>query len=214
MNIFFDLDGTVADSRADLAKAVNMTRAHCGLAPVPVERVMECVGDGVRSLLERAIPERAADAESLIPVQAANYATCWLDETSLYPGVRETLEELKRRGWNIALVSNKPEKACREILEGLGVLRFFGAVVGGGTVPELKPSPEPLRAAASRMRSPLKSKDWMVGDNWTDLAAAEAAGVRSAFCRWGFGKLRDGRYNIAISNMREILRYCPDREEY
>lgn len=214
MNIYLDFDGTIADTRADLAKAVNMTRAECGLAALPAEKIIECVGDGVRKLLERAIPERAGDIEPLVKLQAANYSKCWLDSTTLYPGVRETLAELSRRGWRIAIVSNKPEGACRTILAGLGIARDIGAVVGGGTIPQLKPDPAPIRAAAAALRSPLKRSDWMVGDNWTDLAAARAAGVRSAFCRWGFGNSRDERYNIAISSFSELLRHCPDSEEY
>ena len=214
MNVFFDLDGTLADTRADLAKAVNMTRRDCGLAEIPQERVVECVGDGVRNLLARAIPERAGDVEALVPVQARNYSTCRLDATTLYPGVRETLQELSRRGWNLAVVTNKPEADSAAILEGLGIARYFKALVAGGTTPHLKPSPETIRAAAAAMRSPLKRTDWMAGDNWTDLSAAAGAGIRAAYCTWGFGSARDERYNISISSMRELLRHCPDREEY
>ena len=189
MNVFFDLDGTLADTRADLAKAVNMTRRDCGLAEIPQERVVECVGDGVRNLLARAIPERAGDVEALVPVQARNYSTCRLDATTLYPGVRETLQELSRRGWNLAVVTNKPEADSAAILEGLGIARYFKALVAGGTTPHLKPSPETIRAAAG-------------------------AGIRAAYCTWGYGSARDERYYISISSMRELLRHCPDREEY
>ncbi len=213
MNAFFDMDGTLADTRADLAKAVNMTRRDCGLDEIPQERVVECVGDGVKNLLLRAIPERAEKIEELVALQARNYSKCRLDATILYPGVRETLAELQRRGWKMGVVTNKPEADCKAILEGLGIARLFGAVSAGGTTAALKPSPEPIRAAAAAMRSPLKRTDWMVGDNWTDLAAASAAGIRSAFCSWGFGSRRDQRYNISISNIRELLRYCPETED-
>ena len=95
-----------------------------------------------------------------------------------------------------------------------GLARLFGnAVVAGGDCDEMKPSAKPLREAAARMRGHrLSSHDWMVGDNWTDMECAANAGLKSAFCTFGFGSRRDTRCTIRINRFDELLRYCKPEE--
>ena len=83
-------------------------------------------------------------------------------------------------------------------------MQYFGAVVGGGDAPTLKPDPAPLRFAAEQMGVALDADDWMVGDNFTDLAAARHAGLRRCFCRFGFGEPRDETWDLAIDAMPEL----------
>lgn len=207
---FFDMDGTLVDSRADLAAAVNATRREFGYAELPLEEVVACVGNGARYLLEHAIPEAAGRFDELWPMHMRNYSTHLLDTTSLYPGVRSTLAELHDRGWLMGIVTNKPGDFTRTILDHFGIARYFGAgIVGGGDCAEMKPSAMPLREAASRLRGHrLSSHDWMVGDNWTDMECGRNAGVKTAFCTFGFGSLRDSRYNVKINRFDELLRHC------
>ena len=206
---FFDMDGTLIDSRADLAATVNHTRRDMGLAELPEEEVLLHVGQGARHLLEHAIPECAADVEAARANFMAHYAEHCCERVTLYPGVRRTLEELADRGWLLGVNTNKPSGPNRMILEHLGIRRFFGnAVVAGGDCAELKPSALPLRECASRMRGHrLSSHDWMVGDAWTDMQCAANAGLKSAFCTFGFGKLRDSRFTVKINRMDELLRH-------
>ena len=211
--VFFDVDGTLVDSVADLATAVNLTRQDLGLGPVTLEKVRESIGCGVRHLLEQAIPEKAGEVDSILPLQAKNYMAHLADQTRLFPGVRETLIELQHRRWLLAVVSNKPAAATREIMTRLGVARFFSAIVGGGDVPALKPDPAGLRLAASRMGHRVSAHDWMVGDNWTDMRLAANAGVHGAFCRFGFGQLRDTRYDVSLARFNELLRCCDEQED-
>jgi len=212
--IFFDLDGTLIDSRADLAATVNFTRAALGLAPIPLENAIACVGRGARYLLENAIPEIAGRFDEVWPMYVEQYRAHMLDATELYPGVRRTLADLADRGWLMGVSTNKPNFAAHAILEHFGLARYFGnAVVAGGDCPEMKPSPAPLRQAAAGLRGHrLSSHDWMVGDNWTDMASGEAAGVKTAFCTWGFGHLNDARYTIKINRIDELLRFCKPEE--
>ena len=110
--------------------------------------------------------------------------------------------------------TNKPNFATRGILEHLGILRYFGnAIISGGDCAEMKPSAMPLRACAARMRGHrLSSHDWMVGDNWTDMDSGGNAGIKTAFCTFGFGHLNDSRYTIKINRFDELLRHLKAEE--
>ena len=221
--VFFDVDGTLFDTRADLAATVNHTRRDLGLAELPSEAVIAHVGQGARYLLTHAIPERfescaaspggpEADARfaELWTVFSGHYAEHCCETVTPYPHVRRTLDELKDRGWLLGVNTNKPAEPNRMILDYLGIRRFFGnAVVAGGDCAELKPSALPLRECASRMRGHrLSSHDWMVGDNWTDMDCGANAGVKTAFCTWGFGHLRESRCTMKINRFEELLRFC------
>ena len=137
-----------------------------------------------------------------------------LDRTTLYPGVRAMLAELHDRGWLMGINTNKPNFACRAILEHFGLARYFGnAVVAGGDCPEMKPSGLPLRQAASQLNGHrLSAHDWMVGDNWTDLDSGANAGIKTAFCTFGFGHLKESRYTVKINRLDELLRYLKAEE--
>ena len=202
----FDLDGTLIDSRADLALAVNLTRQEFGLPPKTVDEVVACVGEGVRVLIERAIPERPEHWDAMLACQRKNYLAHCMDNTVLYPGVEASLLALRADGWRLAVVTNKPGPVTRTILDGLGVLGCFSAAVGGGDCAKLKPDPEPLYAAASQMGVALDSADWMVGDNFTDLEAGRRAGIRRCFCRFGFGVVRGEAYDLAVDRMDAFVR--------
>ena len=208
--VFFDMDGTIIDSRADLAATVNHTRRDLGLAELPQDEVLSHVGRGAKYLLSHAIPEHAEEADRLWEMFRSHYAEHMLDNTELYPTVRSTLAELHDRGWLMGISTNKPAFATRAILEHFGIARYFGAaIVAGGDCEEMKPSAAPLRLAASRMRGHrLSSHDWMVGDNWTDMDSGANAGIKTAFCTYGFGRLGESRYNIKINRLDELLRHC------
>ena len=201
----FDLDGTLVDSLADLALSLNLTRGECGLAPLSLRAVAACVGEGARVMVTRAIPEMPGDLDRLLLRQREHYRAHLLDNTALYDGVKETLEQLRSAGWSLAVVTNKPAAVTRPILEGLGIIGLFGAVVGGGDCPELKPDPAPLRLAAERMGKRLDAGDWIAGDHYTDLAAGRRAGIRRCFCRYGFGEARGEAYDLAVDRLDGLL---------
>lgn len=212
--VFFDLDGTLIDSRADLAATVNHTRRELGLPELPLEDILAHVGQGAKYLLAHAIPEKAGDVELLWTIFRSHYAEHMLETVTLYPTVRETLIELRRRGWLLGINTAKPSFAVRAVLEHLGILEFFGdAIIAGGDCPEMKPSALPLRACAARLGGHrLSSRDWMVGDHWTDMQCAANAGVRGAFCTFGFGRLGDSRYTARLDRMSDLLRHCPPED--
>jgi phosphoglycolate phosphatase len=185
--LMFDLDGTLIDSRHDLATAVNLTRRDYGLPPLPVERVAGYVGDGIEKLVERSLAGTAADLREATRRCAAHYGAHLHDRTVLYPGVARGLERLRGAGYRIALISNKPAAACRAILKHFGIAPFFDCVLGAGDTAHLKPDPDPLLEAIRRMEA-RPGTAWMVGDHRTDLEAARRAGVSSVWLACGIGE--------------------------
>ena len=214
---FFDLDGTLFDTRADLAATVNHTRTDLGLQKLPLETVVGFVGQGARHLLTNSIPECSADApdirlrksyEDLWELFRNRYAEHCCETLEPYPGMMQTLDELKKRGWALGIVTNKPNFATRLIFEKFKLDRFFGGVVAGGDCPELKPSAMPLMMCASQLGHAPAPGDWMVGDSWTDMRCAEAAGISGAFCKFGFGKLNDAPATAMLDRFGDLLRYA------
>jgi phosphoglycolate phosphatase len=199
--VLFDLDGTLVDSRADLARAINLTRRDCGLAARPVREIAACVGEGLRTLAQRAIPECGpAMLDELVERARRHYRAHLLDETAPYPGVRELLACLRAGGWRLAVVTNKPRDLTDPLLDGLALLPLLDAVVGGGECAALKPDPAPLRLAVARLGIDDLTGSWMVGDHFTDLAAGRRLGLRCCFCRYGFGDPRDEPYDLAVDS--------------
>ena len=203
--IIFDLDGTLIDSRADLALAVNLTREDYGFRPLDLDVVIAAVGNGAAKLIERTFsdaPESFSREEALARYKE-NYARHLLDNTVLYDGIRAGLESLRSRGVALAVVSNKPEEASRTILDGLGVGELFRCIIGGGSGFALKPDPEALLHCLKCAGDPPETS-WMVGDNDTDLAAGGNGGLRTAFAGWGFGKKRGYSSTVDLVLPREI----------
>jgi phosphoglycolate phosphatase len=158
------------------------------MPPLPIPEVVACVGEGAITLIERVTPGRSAEERvtALAAFRAFYNAHCTV-HTVLYPGVIEMLDALRRHGWLLAVATNKPLVPTRLILEHTGLLpRLAG--VRGGDGPK-KPDPTQLDELFAETGS-RPADGWMIGDHFTDLAAAKAAGCRSILCRWGFGEPR------------------------
>ncbi|MCA9587948.1 MAG: HAD-IA family hydrolase [Myxococcales bacterium] len=172
--ILFDLDGTLVDSRRDIANACNAALEAMGRSRLPDERVRAMIGDGARALVARALSVDLSHpdvAPALEAFQAA-YATAPTTHTVLLPGAREALHALPRP---FALVTNKPRAMTELVLAGLGLDRAFDHVYAGGDGP-LKPSPAGVTRALEAL-SRGAADAWLVGDGPQDVAAGRAAGV-------------------------------------
>jgi phosphoglycolate phosphatase len=185
--LVFDLDGTLVDSRRDLAAATNaaLKRVVPEVEPVPVHVVTRFVGEGARLLIERSLRHAHLDlpVDDVLPIFFECYGRCLLDTTRLYPGLAEALDALQRT--KLAVLTNKPGNFSRTILEGLGVASRFARIWGAGDVPERKPA----SAGLARLVGELgvgTDETWMVGDSAIDVATARAGGVRVAGVTWGF----------------------------
>ena len=182
----FDLDGTLIDSRADLAAATNAMRALHGLPALPLDTVSAYVGDGVRTLALRALEGAAVDPDLAAREISAAYAAHLTDRTTAYPRVPAGLRALRAAGHDLALVTNKPAPHARRLMDHFGWTPLFSVLLGGGDTPELKPSPLPLQTAMQRTGH-APENTWMVGDHHTDLEAARRASIRSIYLASGFG---------------------------
>ena len=186
--VIFDLDGTLIDSREDIANAVNATRRDFNLPPLSLETVVSYVGDGVRKLIYRSFAGTDADLEEAIRVMGRHYAEHAVVKTTLYPGVADGIRVLSENGWKLGLVSNKPTELCRMIFRHFGLDAFFCEIIGGSSGFPLKPAPEALFHILKESGSDA-SLSWFCGDNHTDMNAARNGGMRSAYAAYGFGTL-------------------------
>jgi phosphoglycolate phosphatase len=184
----FDLDGTLIDSLDDLTASVNVMRQEFGLTSLDSEAVRGMVGQGARSLVERALPgRRNEEIDSGLALFLAHNEAHLFDRTRLYPEVAETLAALAGQGHTLALLSNKNEGLCRKLLEHFGIQGHFLAVLGGDSMASRKPSPEPvLRIMEMLGRS--REETVMVGDSINDVAAGRDAGVMTVGCSFGYGE--------------------------
>ena len=181
--LFFDLDMTLIETRRDLSASANEVRRQLGLSPLSVDLIATYIGDGVGDLLERAIGDEVEfDAEDALRRFRAHYWDHCLDATHAYTGIPELLARLSGRP--LAVVSNKPERFCRHILDGLRLAAHFDTMVGGDSAPARKPDPAPLRLAAERLG--LSAEDAvMIGDTWRDVRSGKAAGCRTIAVTYG-----------------------------
>lgn len=205
----FDLDGTLVDSARDLQDATNVLLAEEGLRAVSLDEIKSMIGDGVAKLVERAIVATGGDTSRLpllvsrfLEIYEANASRC----TEAYPGVVSTLEHLRQIGLRLAIVTNKPYAATAEILDALGLRIFFDAVIGGDTFPERKPHPAPILAALKHLGTAPEAA-LMVGDNYHDVQAARAAGVRAFAVTYGYSHKPHAELSAdrLIDDMSELL---------
>ncbi|MCX6614759.1 MAG: HAD hydrolase-like protein [Acidobacteria bacterium] len=152
--LIFDLDGTLVDSRKDLVLSVNATRAHLGLPPLDEDTVSSYVGNGAPMLIQRALGPGFAEDQLAAALRffLAYYREHKLDHTDFYPGVREALDMFGDR--TLAVLTNKPVRISREMLEELGVAARFRYVYGGNSFENKKPHPEGVLSILADSRIP------------------------------------------------------------
>ena len=185
--VVFDLDGTLVDSRHDIAAATNDMIRSFGGQPLPEPEIAAMVGEGAGLLVRRAL--RAAGLDRPAPEALERFLVSYdarlLDTTVLYPGMRDALDALAGNV-SLALLTNKPEQATRKLLEGLGVAQGFLRTIGGDTAFGRKPDPAGLvEIVAAAGAAP--DTTMMVGDSPIDLRTARAARTRICLARYGFG---------------------------
>ncbi len=201
--LIFDLDGTLIDSKLDLALAVNAARERMGFGPLPHDQIFGYVGQGAPALIRRSLQSNDDVAPGEETVGRAveffleYYRAHMLDNTVLYPGVRECLDSLRDAGsqrlLGMAVLTNKPVRISREILKGLGVLDHFQYVYGGNSFERKKPDPMGvevlLRDFGAAPRQAL-----LVGDSEIDVQTARNSGIWACGVTYGLGSHRLGEF--------------------
>ena len=183
-----DLDGTLVDSLDDLTASVNAMRGEFTLPSLGRQAVRGMVGQGARALVERALPGRSGNEVAAgLDIFLAHNEAHLFDRTRLYPAVAETLASLAGQGHTLALLSNKNEGLCRQLLAHFGIAGFFAVVVGGDSLPERKPSPEPV-LHIMKLLAKQPGNTLMVGDSSNDVTAGRDARVITVGCSYGYGE--------------------------
>ena len=211
--LIFDLDGTLIDSKLDLARSVNATRAHMGLGPIEHEIVYSYVGNGAPVLIRRVLGDEVTEAEVQNALQffLAYYRDHKLDYTKLYPGVAESLHRLHAAGKKMAVLTNKPVNVSRAIVDGLGVSRHFFKVYGGNSFDFKKPHPVGVEALVEEA-GVNRASTMMVGDSSVDIQTAYNAGVKSCGVTYGFQPetLSNPAPDLLVDRMEELADWVLD----
>jgi len=209
--VIFDLDGTLVDSAADIAEALNLTLEDHQLPRVAEAVVHTWIGDGVRRLVEQAFSAAGheADLDAVMPGFMRHYQACLLRSPRLYDGVVPALQGLRERGVVLAICTNKPHAMVAPLLAHLGVQEYFAHVLGGDSLPERKPSGAPLRYIAAAF-DVAPSAALMVGDSITDYRAAVDAGMPVALVRYGYPRGLDLEAVQAVAVMDDLRELIAD----
>ncbi len=214
--IHFDLDGTLIDSVPDLALAVNEMLQTLGRETFDEDTIRYWVGNGSQMLVKRAlVGKREFDEEEIDEVlfQKAHrifleaYDKHLCESTKAFAGVMDTLQELKKRGYRLSIITNKPAQFVAPILEGLGFGDLIESYLGGDCLPKKKPDPLPLVTMCERMGVSIE-ESVMVGDSKNDILAANACAMQSIGVSYGYNYGEDiHTYNptVVVSKFEEIL---------
>ena len=210
--LIFDLDGTLIDSKLDLALSVNAAIKHMGHAPLAHETIYGYVGDGAPLLLRRALGEGVTDAEvdQGLGFFLSYYRAHMLDNTVTYPGVREGLDLLKGR--SMAVLTNKPARFSQRILDGLGLTGYFRFVYGGNSFQTKKPDPLGANTVLRELGA-APQEAMMVGDSDVDVRTARNSGMWACGVSYGLGAegMRAHPPDVLLDSLVELAAHLDGR---
>lgn len=187
--VVFDLDGTLIDSVPDVRNALNVMLGGRGRRQLAPDEVALMVGEGARVMIGRALEATGgavADPDAVLTEYLVAYAARPVVDTVIYPGAVAALARLAEAGCLLGICTNKPEEITRLVLDGLGLTRFFAAIIGGDSLPFRKPDPRHVTTTLERMGG--DGPAFYVGDSETDVAAARGAGLPVVAVSFGYSK--------------------------
>ena len=205
--LIFDLDGTLIDSKLDLAHSVNAARAYMEMPPLENALIYTYVGNGAPMLIRRALGAEAsqADVDRALDFFIRYYAQHCLDFTVLYPGVREALDRLRTAAVPMAVLTNKPVRISNQIVKGLGLEDHFFRVYGGNSFVQKKPDPVGIDTLLGECGLPRETAV-MVGDSAVDIQTARNANVQACGVTYGFQpeSLKEAPPDILVNDLRDF----------
>ncbi|MBI1911143.1 MAG: HAD-IA family hydrolase [Deltaproteobacteria bacterium] len=210
--IIFDLDGTLIDSSQDIAWSANRTLLAMDHRERDINEIVGHIGWGVKPLLEKLMPDEGPERI----LEARNkflefYGGHLVVKTYIYPGVIDTIEFFRDKGKQMAIVTNKPIGLSEQILDILKLSRYFRMVLGGDSLLNKKPHPEPVEKVVNTL-GVAPNKAVIVGDSPVDCEAGKAAGTCTVGAAYGFrgrGELVEAGCDIIIdefSKLKEVLK--------
>lgn len=217
--IFFDLDGTLVDSAADIHIALNKTLIDNHFSTVTLEQVRGWIGRGAKVLVQSAfdycVSKTGAShfdgnlqqVEALLSSFLIYYEQNVCENTQIYESVIPVLNALKQREKSLACITNKPIKPAHKLLDALDLSNYFTLILGGDSLPAKKPHPLPLQHALSHYS--LKSDNAvMVGDSQFDVLAAQAANISCIAVSGGYNHgvpIEESNPSVVVSSFLELL---------
>lgn len=212
--LVFDLDGTLIDSKLDLALSIDATLKHMGCATLSHETIYGYVGSGAATLVRRALGDSITDAQADegLAYFLSYYRAHMLDNTVPYPGVIETLERLETH--SMAVLTNKPVKFSKALLEGLGLARYFRYVYGGNSFQTKKPDPEGMNVLL-RDLAVAPQEAMIVGDSDVDVQTARNAGTWACGVSYGLGLegLREHPPDLMLDSLEDLPAHLNGRRD-
>ena len=190
--IVFDLDGTLINSAPDLCYALNQTLSEINIPEITLQEVMGYLGDGALELIKRGITKysniKNFDTELLRLRFLEIYDNCLLNKTDFYPNVLQTLKDLKKMDFTLAICTNKPELLAKRIINGLNGSSFFDRITGGDTYEYRKPDPRHLINTILETGKKVETAI-MIGDSKNDINCAKKANIPSIAVNFGYSKV-------------------------
>jgi phosphoglycolate phosphatase len=206
--LIFDLDGTLIDSKLDLALAVNAMLEHMGRGQHVHETIFSFVGNGAETLVRKSLGDGASedDVKRGLAYFLSYYRAHMLDNTVLYPGVVEALRNFEELGnYSMAVFTNKPVHFSRAIIEGLKLSDYFVAVYGGNSFERKKPDPMGIEVLLPEMKA-SRAEAMMIGDSEVDVKTARNAGIFACGVTYGLGLegLRVHPPDVMVDSLLEL----------
>jgi phosphoglycolate phosphatase len=217
--VAFDLDGTLIDTMGDLAASVNLMLGMLGAKELPEARIRALVGNGVETLVQRALTEsvgnsatHAAQRSAALALFRRIYSQGLFKHSRVYPGVVAALRSLSATGLSLCCITNKDSAFAEPLLRAAGLSGFFSFTLCADRAQDRKPSPNMLLAACSRIGI-TPAEMLYVGDSSMDIAAARAAGSPVIAVSYGYGKDHAGgpgdvQPDGRVDDMTEIVALC------
>jgi phosphoglycolate phosphatase len=210
--VIFDLDGTLIDSRLDLVHSVNAALRHIDRPELADEVIAGYVGDGAPILIQRALGAEATDKALVrkgLEFFLSYYREHKLDHTTVYPGIAQALAAIQRSSngtpRQLAVLTNKPVKPSRAIIEGLGLGQFFSQVYGGNSFATKKPDPQGARQLLQESEvTPERAA--IVGDSQVDVRTGRNAGLWTVGVTYGFAPhtLENESPDVLVDSAQEL----------
>ena len=209
----FDLDGTLLDTLFDLGACANEALKRFGFPGHSLEAYRGLIGNGIPKLIARAVPKGTGDEamQNVLRFYLSYYPEHCAEHTKLFPGVRETIAELQKRGYTLAVLSNKTETTTKKIIEAYFPDAPFSVVWGNNGVRPLKPAPDAGYLLLEKLSCRAEAVFYL-GDGDTDMAFAKTMGFFAAGAAWGYRPrevLRECGADRLFENMAEILPLLP-----
>lgn len=202
----FDLDGTLIDSRGDIAGCINYALNQFGLESISEETIADLVGHGIRNTVVKALDylnDKYADREEAGNLAVDYYAKNPVVKTTVYNGVKEGLKQLKEAGFYIGVVTNKIQPLTEKVLSILNISQYLDFIHGAECGYPLKPAPDSILSMIKKANV-LKENTFMIGDGMTDIKTGRNAGVKICLVTYGYNTPQGVEVDMRVDSFAEL----------